>query len=87
MPVRADASSAEPTADEAGARAGFAVAPDTGDPASATPRPAAARSATGRGLAASIRRKPAQAFALAVAAGWLLGRLSRVAAGRARRLR
>ncbi|MEI2429812.1 MULTISPECIES: hypothetical protein [Lysobacter] len=48
-------------------------------------RPAADIGLAG-GIAAWVRRKPAHAFALAVAAGWLLGKISRVAQGR-RRLR
>ncbi|SDY56595.1 hypothetical protein SAMN04487939_103216 [Lysobacter sp. yr284] len=51
-------------------------------PARAGERPPAARSGAGRGIAAWVRRKPAHAFALAVAAGWLLGKISRVAQGR-----
>lgn len=47
-------------------------------------RPPAAGAGLAGGIAAWVRRKPAHAFALAVAAGWLLGKVSRVAEGRRR---
>jgi len=71
------------SAPESGRGRGGDVAAD-GAPERFGERPPAAGAGLAGGIAAWVRRKPAHAFALAVAAGWLLGKVSRVAQGRRR---